>query len=90
MDYDRVYIFGQAKSHCVLSTLNDIRDRILATDASLVDKVYILEDAMSPVPAPPINPLPRELNFPLITEKAMDEFRRIGFHIVSTHDPITM
>ena len=29
MEYDRVYVFGQAKSHCVLSTLNDIRDHII-------------------------------------------------------------
>ncbi len=28
MEYDRIYVFGQAKSHCVLSTLVDLRDRI--------------------------------------------------------------
>src|SRR5688572_9466541 len=49
MEYDRIYVFGQAKSHCVLSTLSDLRARIRSTDPSLVDKVYILEDAMSSV-----------------------------------------
>src|SRR5262249_2424475 len=61
MEYDRIYVFGQAKSHCVLSTLNDLRCHIQAEDPKLLDKVWILEDAMSPVPAPPIKPLPPTL-----------------------------
>ncbi len=90
MDYDRIYIFGQAKSHCVLSTLSDIQTKIEASDSRLADKVWILEDAMSPVPAPPIDPLPRELDFPRVAEEAMDRFRRAGMHIVKTTDPITI
>ncbi len=88
MEYDRVYIFGQAKSHCVLSTLMDIRDKIQSTDPGLADKVWILEDAMSPVPAPPLDPLPPELNFPVVAEAAMDRFREAGMHIVTTVDPV--
>ena len=88
MEYDRIYVFGQAKSHCVLSTLRDLQDRIMATDPGLVDKVYILEDAMSPVPAPPIDPLPASLDFPRIAEAAFDDFRKAGFHLVKTTDPI--
>jgi nicotinamidase-related amidase len=90
MEYDRVYVFGQAKSHCVLSTLNDLRDHIQATDPALVDKIWILEDAMSPVPAPPIDPLPATLDFPAIAERAFDEFRRAGMHIVKTTDAIVI
>ena len=88
MEYDRVYIFGQAKSHCVLSTLMDIRDKIQSTDPDLADKVWILEDAMSSVPAPPLDPLPPELNFPVVAEAAMDRFREAGMHIVTTVDPV--
>ena len=88
MEYDRIYVFGQAKSHCVLSTLKDIRDRISATDPSLADKVYILEDATSPVPAPPLNPLPPELDFPRVADAAFEDFKRSGMHIVKTSDPI--
>jgi nicotinamidase-related amidase len=40
--YDRIYVFGQAKSHCVLSTLQDLR--------KLRNKIRVLEDAMSCVP----------------------------------------
>ena len=88
MDYDRIYIFGQAKSHCVLSTLADIRDHIAATDSALADKVYILEDAMSPVPPPPLDPLPPALDFPAVADRAICDFRKAGMHIVKTTDPI--
>ncbi|MHB8878433.1 MAG: nicotinamidase, partial [Myxococcaceae bacterium] len=90
MDYDRVYVFGQAKSHCVLSTLQDLRDHIQQTDPGLVDKVWILEDAMSPVPAPPLDPLPAHLDFPRIAEKAMAGFKKAGMHVVKTTDPVKL
>lgn len=88
MDFDRIYVFGQAKSHCVLSTLLDIREHIEKTDPKLADKVWILEDAMSPVPPPPLEPLPPHLDFPRIADRAMEEFRKSGFHVVKTTDPI--
>jgi len=88
MEYDRIYVFGQAKSHCVLSTLNDLRDHIRAEDPKLLEKIWILEDAMSPVPAPPIKPLPAALDFPAIAERAIDEFKNAGMHVVKTTDAI--
>ena len=89
LEYDRVYVFGQAKSHCVRSTLYDIRDHLQTTAAGLADKIWILEDAMSPVPPPPIEPLPPALDFPQVAERAMAEFRQAGMHVVKTTDPIT-
>ncbi|MCC7384612.1 MAG: nicotinamidase [Deltaproteobacteria bacterium] len=89
MDYDRIYVFGQAKSHCVLSTLRDIQRHVQAFDPKLADKVWILEDATSPVPAPPIDPLPASLDFPAIADRAFEELRRAGMHLVKTTDPIT-
>jgi nicotinamidase-related amidase len=88
LEYDRVYVFGQAKSHCVLSTLNDVRDYIQANDPKLADRIYVLEDAMSPVPPPPINPLPPALDFPRIATEAIEAYRKAGFHIVKTTDPL--
>jgi nicotinamidase-related amidase len=89
LGYDRVYVFGQAKSHCVRATLLDIRDHLLATNPAWTDKIWILEDAMSPVPAPPLDPLPPELNFPRLAEQTMVECRQAGMHVVQTTDPIT-
>ena len=88
MEFDRVYVFGQAKSHCVLSTLKDMQEHIAGTDPALMAKIYILEDATSPVPAPPIDPLPPTLDFPRIADKAFAELKAAGMNIVKTTDPI--
>ncbi len=53
-----------------------------------MDKVWILEDAMSPVPPPPIDPLPPALDFPKIAERAIAEFGRAGMHVVTTGEPV--
>jgi nicotinamidase-related amidase len=89
MQYDRIYVFGQAKSHCVLSTLRDIQQHIAKQDPSLAEKVWILEDATSPVPAPPLDPLPPELDFPAVAEAAFRDFQAAGMKLVKTTDPIT-
>ena len=88
MAYDRVYVFGQAKSHCVRATLYDIHDYIQATNPELVDKIWILEDAMSPVPPPPLEPLPVELDFPRLADATIEACRQQGMHIVKTTDSI--
>jgi nicotinamidase-related amidase len=88
LDFDRIYVFGQAKSHCVLSTLRDMQEHIAQIDPALMQKVYILEDATSPVPAPPIDPLPATLDFPRIAEKAFAELAAAGMKLVKTTDPI--
>jgi nicotinamidase-related amidase len=88
MDFDRVYVFGQAKSHCVLSTLRDMQRHIASTDPALMDKIYVLGDATSPVPAPPVDPLPPALDFPRLADEAFAELAAAGMHIVTTRDPI--
>jgi nicotinamidase-related amidase len=90
MDFDRIYVFGQAKSHCVLSTLRDMQEHIASVDPNLMRKIYILEDATSPVPAPAIDPLPPTLDFPRIAEEAFAELRAAGMHLVKTSAPITI
>jgi nicotinamidase-related amidase len=90
MEFDRIYVFGQAKSHCVLSTLRDMQEHIAAADPKLMQKVWILEDATSPVPAPPIDPLPPALDFPRIAEQAFAELRAAGMNVAKTSDPITL
>jgi nicotinamidase-related amidase len=84
MKHDQVWVFGQAKSHCVLSTLLDMRARIEETDRALAKKVFVLRDAMSPVPAPPLDPLPPALDFPRVAEKALAELAAFGMNVVTT------
>ena len=81
---------ARPSSHCVRSTLYDMRDHLQTTAAGLTHAVWILEDAMSPVPPPPIEPLPPALDFPRVAERAMAEFRQAGMHVVKTTDPVVL
>lgn len=49
---DRLIIAGQAKSHCVAWTVQDLLNDINAVDPALARKVYLLEDCSSPVVVP--------------------------------------
>jgi nicotinamidase-related amidase len=88
MSFDRVYVFGQASSHCVLATLEDLRDRVLAEDPSGLERFVILEDAMSPVPPPDLDPLPAGLDFPRIARERLDALVRAGMRRSTTAEPL--
>lgn len=86
--FDRVYVFGQAKSHCVLATLRDVRERAAALDPRLLRKFWILEDATSPMPAPARAPVPPALDFPRLADAAFAELRAAGMNVARTTDPL--
>jgi nicotinamidase-related amidase len=80
--FDAVVIAGQAKSHCVAWTIDDLLGNILAQDRKLVEKVYLLEDCTSPVVVPGV------IDY---TDQANDVFRKFadaGMHVVRSVDPI--
>jgi nicotinamidase-related amidase len=89
MENDRVYLKGEAKSHCVKATIESLLDKILADDPTLVKKVYILEDCMSPVPA--VRDAAGNLlspDFPAIADEAIEKFRAAGMNVVKSTDPV--
>jgi nicotinamidase-related amidase len=88
MAHDRVYVFGQAKSHCVRATLLDLLEECRRRDPALLGRIHVLEDAMSPVPPPPLDPLPPALDFPRVAEEALRTFAAAGMRIVRTTDPL--
>lgn len=90
MEYDRIYVFGEAQSHCVRATLYDIRHRIQATKPEFMDKVWILQDAMSPVAPPPVEPLPAELDFLRLADETLVEMAQAGMHVVDTTEPVVL
>ena len=51
-------------------------------DPSLVEKVYLLEDCMSPIVIPGVIDFTDEAN------KAFEKFSKAGMHIVKSTDPI--
>jgi nicotinamidase-related amidase len=88
LSHDRVYVFGQAKSHCVLFTLRDLLAECRSRDPRLLELLFILEDAMSPVPAPPLSPLPPALDFPRVAEAGLREMAAAGMRLVRTSEPL--
>jgi nicotinamidase-related amidase len=87
MAHDRVYVFGQAKSHCVLATLLDLERECRRRDPALLRRIHVMVDAMSPVPPPPLEPLPAELDFPRVAERAVAALGAAGMRLVRTTDP---
>jgi len=83
LTFDAVVIAGQAKSHCVAWTIDDLLSEIQVADKRLAEKVYLLEDCSSPVVIPGV------MDY---TEQATAAFRRFadaGMHIVRSTDPIS-
>lgn len=52
--YDRVYVAGEAKSHCVLETMHQIL-RYFETQKDVIKKIYFLTDCTSSVAHPAID-----------------------------------
>jgi nicotinamidase-related amidase len=75
--FDAVIVAGQAKSHCVAWTVDDL----LSDRPDIASRLYLLEDCTSPVVAGPVD----------YTEDAHDAFARFaeaGAHVVRSTDPV--
>jgi nicotinamidase-related amidase len=92
LEFEQVYVIGEARSHCVLSTLQDLERQLqqqFPREArDLFGKFVLLEDTTSPVPAPPIDPLPPSLNFPVIAEQELQRMESNGLRRTTTEQPL--
>ncbi|MEG3923553.1 MULTISPECIES: isochorismatase [unclassified Microcoleus] len=82
LDFDAVIIAGQAKSHCVAWTIDDLLTEILARDPNLAKKVYLLEDCTSPVVVPGV------VDFTEQADAAYQKFAAAGMNIVKSTELI--
>ncbi|MEG4494482.1 isochorismatase [Microcoleus sp. D3_18_C4] len=82
LDFDAVIIAGQAKSHCVAWTIDDLLTEILARDPNLAKKVYLLEDCTSPVVVPGV------VDFTEQADAAYQKFAAAGMNIVQSTELI--
>ncbi|HCB00872.1 MAG TPA: isochorismatase [Anaerolineae bacterium] len=82
LEVDRLYIAGQAKSHCVAWTISDLLDDIQAVDSELAKKVYLLEDCSSPVVVPEV------VDHTDAANEAFHRFAKAGMKIVKSTDEI--
>ena len=78
--YDRLIIAGQAKSHCVAWTVQDLLNDINAIDPALAKKVYLLEDCSSPVVVPGV------VDHTDSADAAYQRFAEAGMHLVKSTD----
>jgi nicotinamidase-related amidase len=83
LDFDAVIIAGQAKSHCMAWTINDLLNEIRVSDRKLTEKVYLLEDCTSAVVIPGVIDYTEQAN------AAFQKFSDAGMHIVRSSDPIS-
>ena len=82
VQFDAILIAGQAKSHCVAWTIDDLLEQVLVKDRSLVEKVYLLEDCTSPVVIPDV------IDYSDQADAAFRRFGDAGMHVVRSTDPI--
>ncbi|MFA5488447.1 MAG: hypothetical protein WC284_04430 [Candidimonas sp.] len=75
---DAVIIVGQAASHCVKSSIDDLLDEINQRDPSLAEKVYVVRDCMSSVVIPGL------VDFTDASEDAFRRFSDAGMHVVES------
>lgn len=87
LESDAVVIAGQAASHCVKSSIEDLLTSINAQDPKLVKKVYILKDCMSAV-AVPDGKGGFLADFTPQAEKALKLFEDAGMHVVDSTTPM--
>jgi nicotinamidase-related amidase len=86
LEFDAVVIAGQASSHCVKSTIDDLLTQI---EPELTRKVYILRDCMSAVTVPdPERPAEFLFDFTPQAEAALERFRGAGMHVVDSTTPM--
>jgi nicotinamidase-related amidase len=82
LTFDAVVVAGQAKSHCLAWTIDDL----LADEAAggqLAERTYLLEDCTSPVVVPGV------VDYTDAADAAFDRYSAAGLHVVRSSDPIT-
>lgn len=82
LDYDAVVIAGQAKSHCVAWTIDDLLAEIEHSNKMPAEKVYLLGDCTSPVVIPGV------ADYTDHAEEAFTRFSQAGMHILRSTDPL--
>ena len=81
--FDKLIIAGQAKSHCVAWTVQDLLNDINAVEPALAKRVYLLEDCSSPVVVPGV------VDHTDAANAAYAKFAEAGMNIIQSTQLIT-
>lgn len=88
LKYDVLVIAGQAKSHCVAWTIDDLLGDITKQDPSLTKKVYLLEDCTTPIVVKDPASGAVVYDYGPDADAAFDKFRNAGMHVVNSTTPL--
>ena len=77
LSFDAVVIAGEAKSHCVAWTIDDLLE-----EPELAEKTYLLEDCTSPVV------VPGAVDYTGGANEAFERFAAAGMHVVRSTQPL--
>jgi nicotinamidase-related amidase len=81
LQFDAVVVAGQAKSHCVAWTIDDLLEGDDARERALAPRTYLLEDCTSPVVVP-------GMDYTEQADAAFERFAAAGMHVVRSTEPI--
>jgi len=82
LEFDAVVVAGQAKSHCVAWTIDDLLEGDDAEVQRLAERVYLLEDCSSPVVVPGVVDYTDDAN------ASFERFAAAGMHVVRSTEPL--
>lgn len=82
LNFDALIIAGQAKSHCVAWTVDNLLTEIKNINPNLAQKIYLLEDCMSPVVIRGI------VDFTPQADQALQKFAAAGMNLVKSTDTL--
>jgi nicotinamidase-related amidase len=82
LSFDTVIVAGEAQSHCVAWTVEDLLAEIRARDSRLAEKVVLLDDCSSPVVVPGV------VDFTDVAEAAYARFAAAGMRRAKSTDPL--
>jgi nicotinamidase-related amidase len=78
LTFDAVIVAGQAKSHCIAWTIDDL----LEDEHGLAERTYLLEDCTSPVVVPGV------VDYTDEADAAFERYAAAGMHVVQSTTPI--
>jgi nicotinamidase-related amidase len=81
LGFDAVVVAGQAKSHCLAWTIDDLLEEE-EIGVRLAERTYLLEDCTSPIVVPEVVDYTDEAN------AAFQRYAAAGMHVVQSTDPI--
>jgi len=82
LSFDAVIVAGQAKSHCLAWTIDDLLAHRSVQEQTLAERTYLLEDCTSPIVVPGV------VDYTDQADSAFERYEAAGMHVVRSTDPI--